>query len=998
MKIKILLTLVLTSLVSITQPLSASNEESESNFKPQTILNAMRKVNEYALENPWRPYDRDWIRATMYTGVMEAYHATGNKTYLEQAKRWAEKHNYSLGHERSGFNRMFNSMTWLELQLLDPDPAIIANIEAQLKEDKPFKPEIGKIWYGHEPHANDAGWVYADSLYAAPAFVMLHNLTGNQHYLDLIHDAFWNVTDIIYDKEEDLYYRDPTYIGKTSPAGGKILWARGNGWVFAGLPRVLKHLSKDDPYYERYLNVFKKMASSLASRQGDDGFWRANLDDEWHYRMPESSSTAFFTAGFAWGIKEGILDKDAYLPTVIRGWEALNRSIHPDGFLGWVQPVDAAPRPSHPKSTQEYAVGLFMYAGAKIYQLVEQGVITPEIIQSSLSEQSQMLPLSAFAQKLESKDHPAAKQINHFLDNQEKTKFKKTGLKRQDYLKVIAGQVKAMQGYQNKEGRIIDPIDNKETYYTTPTYAHSVAVLSKSGFPISEELVESGMKALDVSLADLANNTARDHSDFFTWPMALAIESFSGVASEKRLIEWKQKLSQIDHTKYHFYKKPIDPSDHRGFYKTYNEHKPMNWNLVHNAGEWARTRHGSGDPWYVDYSMTMNLKHFTEYGMFNEGGNPLVYDQFARHYLNAMLALGYNSFPHSSYRDVLWRGAWTSLFTQSPIGEAPTGYRSTHHIWNEAQQAVIFEIYASAYAKEGKMAEAGAFKRAANLSLASVKEWIRPDGTGYVVKNRYPIEAKHGYERYSKHSCYNMLATSMLAQAWQFADDSIEESAAPTDVGGYVLTSLQPFRKVFANASGNYVEYDIKGDHTYNPTGLLRVHLKNGHPQLGPSDGASSLFAGEGVNLAIGPSWKNADGSWTRLANYKGKNPVVEVLEESSKRSRFKVVYPDVTQTITVDKKGVTVEDIITSEGADSVRVSFPMLVFDGKDRTKVELKKNKLTLSLNSKSVNFTVLEPKRLQLKRSDEELAHRNGLVEEVSAETSGKRIVYRISAKR
>ncbi len=93
-----------------------------------------------------------------------------------------------------------------------------------------------------------------------------------------------------------------------------------------------------------------------------------------------------------------------------------------------------------------------------------------------------------------------------------------------------------------------------------------------------------------------------------------------------------------------------------------------------------------------------------------------------------------------------------SLFMQSPHGEVPTGYRSSHHIWNEAEQAMIFEIYAHHYALEGELDMAGAFKRGAMLSLQSIKNWIRPDGSGYIVKNKYPMDQKHGYEDYSKHS------------------------------------------------------------------------------------------------------------------------------------------------------------------------------------------------------------------------------------------------------
>ena len=40
--------------------------------------------------------------------------------------------------------------------------------------------------------------------------------------------------------------------------------------------------------------------------------------------------------------------------------------------------------------------------------------------------------------------------------------------------------------------------------------------------------------------------------------------------------------------------------------------------------------------------------------------------------------------------------------------------------------------------ERARLSGSGAFKRAAHLSLQSVKDWIRPDGSGYIVKNRYP--------------------------------------------------------------------------------------------------------------------------------------------------------------------------------------------------------------------------------------------------------------------
>ena len=58
---------------------------------------------------------------------------------------------------------------------------------------------------------------------------------------------------------------------------------------------------------------------------------------------------------------------------------------------------------------------------------------------------------------------------------------------------------------------------------------------------------------------------------------------------------------------------------------------------------------------------------------------------------------------------------------------------------------------------------------------------------------------------------------------------------------------------------------------------------------------------------------------------------------------------------------------------------------------------KNAVTLTLAGKSVNFTVLEPKGMKWQRSGKQLKHRNGMVEETYAETSGRRMVYRITAK-
>jgi len=585
--------------------------------------------------------------------------------------------------------------------------------------------------------------------------------------------------------------------------------------------------------------------------------------------------------------------------------------------------------------------------------------------------------------------HPLSEDIKTFINSQETSlnSFKSTGLTKNDYLSIIEGQVRAMVKYQNDEGRIIDPVENIEKYYTTPCFAHAVSVLvASSTIKNDSPLALSGMKALDVSLSDMAHAKVNgNHGDFYTWPVMLAYKLFKDFAKEDMLNSWNKKLKAIDISK---------------LYAFYNQERNLNWILVHASGEFLRAKEGFTSFDYAERMIKYQMGNFTNLGMYNEHGNPFAYDIFARHYLNGMLQLEYRGEHYLTLRDQLWKGAWTSLFLQSPFGELPTGFRSSHHIWNEAEQCVVFEIYAAAYAKLGLKKEAGAFKRAAMLSLNSIGDWIRKDGSGYVVKNRFPIEKKHAYEPYSVHTCYNMLAMSMLAQAWEFSDNAIKELPAPADVGGFVVPVVKPFHKVFANLNGNYIQYDTDGDQKYNPTGILRVHLKGGHPQLGPSDGVAELYGGKGNVMALGPSWKNADGTWASLATYKNTSPKVKILERSSSKVRFSITHNldtqiKITETISITDENITITNEFEGISGNK-RLVWPMLVHDGANKVTVVKNENTVSLMLNGKGVKWSVNASKNVTLKQSDEQFNHRNGIVSPLYAEYKGDKITYTLES--
>ena len=432
----------------------------ENVFAKDAIVALMRKVNTYQRTHPWRRDDRNWIRATYYTGVMALYRTTKDAKVLDQALAWAKKHDWQVGSEKHPANRLTCVQTYLELYALKKDPAMIAKSRAYL--DTRLKLT--------EP-AYKRGWGYCDTLYVGPpAMAMMARATGQRKYLDTMHRVYREVTDHLLDTDEGLFYRDHRARTKDKSRNGKkVLWSRGNGWVIGGLPRILENLPKDDPQRGRYVKLLRTMATSLARRQGADGLWRMNLADPNDFPPGESSGTGFFCYALAWGVGNGVLDKPTFLPVVAKAWRGLAGAVDKSGKVCWGQHVGRAPYTVKKDHSHEYVTGAFLLAGSEVVKLVEAGLLPPK-------------PKAEPAGTLAKTQHPLYRQINAFVSNQQGVKgFKPTGLTRADYLAVIAGQVKAMRAYQDKAGRIIDPVDKVEKYYATPCYAHSVAVLAGRG-------------------------------------------------------------------------------------------------------------------------------------------------------------------------------------------------------------------------------------------------------------------------------------------------------------------------------------------------------------------------------------------------------------------------------------------------------------------------------------------------------------------------------------
>ncbi|MHC4395786.1 MAG: glycoside hydrolase family 88/105 protein [Planctomycetota bacterium] len=336
-----------------------SPEMTEKIYSKENIITVMNKVNDYTFAHPYKENDRDWIRSTYYTGVMALYETTQDPNILYQAMRWAQKHDWAEGPGTDPACKMTCGQTYLKLYLLKNDPKMFTKIrvfaDSQIKNaDAPAR----KVWD------------YCDSLYVGPpTLAMLGRATGRQKYYKYLNEVYWDVTDYLLDEEYGLFYRDKRYFEAKTKNNKKIFWARGNGWVIAGIPRVLEYLPKNNPYYDNYVDLLDTMAAAIAKLQGKDGLWRTNLTDPDQYPMPETSCSTFFCYAMAWGINNGYLDRQKYLPVVTKTWRGLVNAVHPDGKLGWVQPPAYEPGPVRYEDTHEYAAGAFLLAGSEVIKL-----------------------------------------------------------------------------------------------------------------------------------------------------------------------------------------------------------------------------------------------------------------------------------------------------------------------------------------------------------------------------------------------------------------------------------------------------------------------------------------------------------------------------------------------------------------------------------------------------------------------------------------------------
>jgi rhamnogalacturonyl hydrolase YesR len=372
----LLLLLTVFGITGITAQMQAQELPDREN-----ILRTMIKVNDYFMTKYAdctqpshvgivRP-SNIWTRGVYYEGLMALHQIYPKEEYYQYALDWAEFHKWGLrnGNTTRNADDQCCGQTYIDLYKIVPDPKKIRNIKLCMDR------------LVCTPQTDDWSWIDAIQM-GMPVLAQLGDLTGDNRYFEKMYQMY-SVTRNnhgikgLYNPEEGLWWRDADFLPPyKEPNGKNCYWSRGNGWVYAALVRVLDIIPEDEQHRAEYIADFLAMSEALKNCQRTDGFWNVSLHDPTNFGGKETTGTSLFVYGMAWGINQGVLDREIYLPVILKAWNALEKeAVHPNGFLGWVQGTGKEPKDSQPvtydktPNFEDFGTGCFLLGASEMYKL-----------------------------------------------------------------------------------------------------------------------------------------------------------------------------------------------------------------------------------------------------------------------------------------------------------------------------------------------------------------------------------------------------------------------------------------------------------------------------------------------------------------------------------------------------------------------------------------------------------------------------------------------------
>lgn len=321
-----------------------------------------------------------WTRAVYYEGLMALYSICPKDEYYDYTYRWCDFHQWKArglnntakqGNLARDADNYCCEQTYIDMYRLEPKPEKLKNVIAHCN------------MLVNIPDCSDWWWIDAIQM-GMPVLAKLGRTMGDTRYWEKMWQMYeytrnqqdgglWNAEDGLWWRDHDF---NPPY---REPNGEDCYWGRGNGWVVAALVRVMDEIPETEAHYNDYKADLTAMCEALVKVQREDGFWNCSLHDPDNFGEKETSGTALFIYGMAWGVRKGYLPADKYMPVITKAWNAMVKyAVHPDGFLGYIQGTGKEPKDSQPTlwdkapDFEDFGLGCFLLCGSEVYKLSTQ--------------------------------------------------------------------------------------------------------------------------------------------------------------------------------------------------------------------------------------------------------------------------------------------------------------------------------------------------------------------------------------------------------------------------------------------------------------------------------------------------------------------------------------------------------------------------------------------------------------------------------------------------
>ena len=344
-------------------------------WTPSQVKDVIRKVNTYWQTNNKAEVRSFWDNAAYHTGNIEVWKLLKDQQMLDYSIRWAEFNDWKGAKEADPAKWKYKQYGEGQDYVLFGDWQICFQTYIDLyhitKDERRVARAKEVMGYEADSEAHDYWW-WADALYMVmPVMTKMYKLTGDEKYLRKLYENLLYSDSIMLDQETGIYFRDGKYVypKHKSANGKKDFWARGDGWVLAGLAKVLQDMPETYVRQPFFVEKYTRLARAVASLQQPQGYWTRSMADPQHAPGPETSGTAFFTYGLLWGVNNGYLSKKEFAPVIAKAWHYLTETaLQPSGKVGYVQPIGERAIPGQTvdqNSQANFGVGAFLLAACE---------------------------------------------------------------------------------------------------------------------------------------------------------------------------------------------------------------------------------------------------------------------------------------------------------------------------------------------------------------------------------------------------------------------------------------------------------------------------------------------------------------------------------------------------------------------------------------------------------------------------------------------------------